>query len=140
MLSCFSRSNYIKSKISRIINPLISYFYNSLNNSLEVVITSSSLNLYTSFLLAFSLYIINVIITLGFRFISSLSRYINDFNNLNNPDDSAAVALNPSSLSSSFLFIRSWCCRPVAKEEKNRENILLFILLNPRNMGPACAL
>ena len=103
----FSKSNYIKSKTLRIISLLISCFYNSSNNSLEIIITFSSLNLYISFLLAFSLYIINAIITLRFRFISSSSRYINNFNDPDNSDNSTAAVLNPSSPLSSLLFIRS---------------------------------
>jgi len=134
---CFSRSNCTKSKTLRIISPLISYFYNFSNNSLKVVITPSSLNLCTSSLSAFSLYVTNVIITLGFRFILSSSWYINNFDN---PNNSTVVALNPSGPLSSLLLIRSWYCRPVAREEKNRENIFLFILLNPRNIGPAYTL
>ena len=133
MLLYFSKSNYIKSKTLRIISLLISYFYNFSNNSPKIVITLSSLNLFASFLSAFSLYIINIIVTLGFRFILLLSWYINNFNN---PDNSAAVALNLNSPSSSFLFIRSWYCYPVAREEKNKEDILLFILLDLRNIDP----
>ena len=131
-LSYFSRSNYIKSKTLYIVSPLISCFCNTLNNSFKIVITPSSLSLSISSLSAFSLYIINAIITLRFRFISSLSRYINNSDNLNN---SAAAAPNPSSPPSSLLLIRSWYYRPVAREEKNRENILLFILLNLRNIS-----